>query len=379
MVRLSDIFKLPKSIRPQEVKSKEAPAKEAPAESSEQEIHAHIPPKSAFIPKTAHEEQSESEKTTDMHISRAMKETVTDKANYQKLYLTGMQLANMILANADELKPVNLVPVEAWVSEIANCLIFVDVELLRFFYGSSADNYLHSHMVNTVIMAAEVGIGLGFNKSKLNELGLATFLHDIGMIKVADIAQQTKKLTEEEYSEIKNHPVYGEEILSKIKNIPEPIIYVVREEHERANGSGYPKGIKENEISEYARIVAIADVYEALTHDRPYRKKIFPHDAVKELIKNNTLFDSVILKVFVNKVGVYPVSSWLELNTNEVGQVEVNNNENPLRPVVNILFDATGRRLKEPHVINLAKQFNIFIKRPLSDEDLAKELKDPIK
>jgi HD-GYP domain-containing protein (c-di-GMP phosphodiesterase class II) len=198
------------------------------------------------------------------------------------------------------------------------------------------------------------------------------------MIKVEKLGMETRKLNEEEYNQIKNHPLYGADILTKIKDIPEPIIYVAKEEHERMNGTGYPQGLKDGEISEYARIVAIVDVYEALTHDRPYRKKTSPHEAIKELIANNPLFDSRILKVLINKIGVYPISSWVELNSNEIGKVIINNNEFPLRPAVHILFDGTGQKLNNPHVINLAKQFNLFIKKSLTNDELAAKIKEPI-
>ncbi len=168
------------------------------------------------------------------------------------------------------------------------------------------------------------------------------------------------------------------DILSKIKDIPEPVIYVAREEHERENGSGYPNGIKNGEISEYARIVAIVDVYEALTHNRSYRKKFSPHEAIKELIAKDSLFDPAILKVLIKKVGVYPISSLVELNSNEIGMVTMNNEGFPLRPVLQVLFDAKRNHLRNSRCVNLAKQFNLFIKKAINDEELAGEIKEPI-
>ncbi len=380
MVRISDIFKRPnigKTTGTPEVNSKEEPTRERPSQESETEI----PPYSPQIPQpktTAQREQAETEDINSMRIAKAIKETATDKAHCHNIYLMGVQLIKEALLNAEELKPINLVNLKHWIDELVGCLIFTDTELVRLFYEYASDNFLYAHMVNTTIMATEVGLGFGYNKSQLHELGLACFLHDIGMIKVDNLGMQTRKLTEEEYNKIKDHPSYGAEILSKIKDISDPVIYVAKEEHERMNGTGYPNGLKDGEISEYARIVMVVDVYEALTHDRPYRKKISPHEAIKELIANNPLFDSGILKVLIGKVGVYPVSSWAELNSGEIGKVVINNNEYPLRPVVNILFDATGHKMKEPHVINLAKQFNLFIKKSLLHEDLKKSIKEPI-
>ncbi len=380
MVRISDIFKRPapgKAPSVPEEKYKEEPPREKPPQESKPEVSPFS--SETRLPKAAaQKERAETEEQNEMRIAKAMKETVSDKARSHNLYLTGIQLIKEVLTSAEELKPISLVQLAHWVGDIVDCLIFTDAELLRLFYEYASDNYLYSHMVNTAIMSTEIGLGLDYNKSQLNELGLAAFLHDMGMIKVAKLEMQARRLSESEYNEIKNHPVYGADILSKIKDIAEPVIYVAKEEHERMNGTGYPHGLKDGEISEYARIVMIVDVYEALTHNRPYRKKISPHEAVKELISNNPLFDSVILKVLINKVGVYPLSSWIELNSNETGRVMINNNEFPLRPVVHILFDATGHKLKESRTINLAKQFNLFIKKALTAEELAKNIKEPI-
>ena len=380
MVRISDIFKRPTAGKPPSAPEEKA-KEEAPSQGSAEEPKPKVrpvPPETPFSRAIPPKEEAKTEEYGSMRIAKAMKETPSDKARCQNLYLTGIQLIREVLTNAEQLKPINLIQIKNWVSDIVECLIFVDAELLRLFYEYVSDNYLYSHMVNISIMSIDVGLGLGYNKSQLNELGLASFLHDIGMIKVGKLEMQPRKLTEAEYSEIKNHPLYGGDILSKIKDIAEPVIYVAKEEHERMNGTGYPNGLKNGEISEYARIVMIADVYEALTHNRPYRKKVSPHEAVKELISSNPLFDSAILKILINKVGVYPISSWIELNSSEIGKVMINNNEFPLRPVVHILFDGTGHRLKEPRVINLAKEFNLFIKKALSEEELAREVKEPI-
>lgn len=381
MVRISDIFKKPGARQTpgsSEAKPKEEPLKE---ESSQQEPKPEITPfrPDTQLPKAMPQRgQAETEDYSSMRVAKAMKATPLDKAASQNLYLTGIQLIKEVLTNADGLKPINLVQAEYWIGGIVDCLISANAELLRLFYEHVSENYLYSHMVNTTIMSGEVGLGLGYNKSQLNELGLASFLHDIGMIKVEKLGMETRRLSEEEYNQIKNHPLYGADILSKIKDIPEPIIYAAKEEHERMNGTGYPSGRKDGEISEYARIVAIVDVYEALTHNRPYRKKISPHEAIKELIANNPLFDSIILKVLINKVGIYPISSWVELNSNEIGKVMINDNEFPLRPVVNVLFEGTGQKLKDHHVINLAKQFNLFIKKSLRDDELVAKIKKPI-
>jgi HD-GYP domain-containing protein (c-di-GMP phosphodiesterase class II) len=370
MVRISDIFKKSRTeIHPPVPKTA---AEVSPPETSPSEAESKISPASPYK-RISPEDLVETKNTAYPQIAEAMQELRLNKAKSQNLYLTGIQLVKELLKNAEELKPISLEQIKSWVQEVVEQLILKNIELLRPFYEYAADNYLYSHMVNVAVMSTELGLGFGYNKSRLNELALAAFFHDIGMIKVEKLAFAPRKLSEEEYSQIKNHPAYGAEILSHLKDIPESVIYVVKEEHERLNGKGYPNGIKDGDINEYARIIAIVDVFEALTHDRPYRKKYSPHDAIKEMLStNNASFDPKILKVFINKIGMYPVNSWIELNTNEIARVIMGNEEFPLRPVVQVFFDRGKNSLKEPRTINLAEQFNIFIKKPLSEDEVYK-------
>jgi HD-GYP domain-containing protein (c-di-GMP phosphodiesterase class II) len=379
MVRFSDIFKKSGGSaqhHPSETKPNEEPLKEKSSLGPKPQA-PHSPLDTLSYKAMARKDQAETGEFKQERVAKAINETVVDIARSKDLYLMGIQLIKEISINIEQLKPINLIQIEQWVNDLTDCLISVDTELLHFFYVYTSEKYLYEHVVNTAIMSVEVGLGLGYNKSQLNELGLAAFLHDIGMIKVEELGMQPRKLNEEEYIKIKDHPLYGVDILSKIKDISEPVIYVAKEEHERVDGSGYPNGLKNGEISEYGRIVAIMDVYEALTHNRPYNKKFSPHEAIKELITNGSKFDPLILKVMIKRVGIYPINSWVELNSNEIGKVMRNNDEFPLRPVLQILFDAKGAHLKEPHSVDLSKQFNLFIKRSINEEELARETENP--
>jgi len=318
-------------------------------------------------------------KPQEMKIAKAMKETQPDKAISQSLYLNGMSLAKEILHNVKSAEPIDLVSVKDLVAKITDHLLLGDKELLSLFYENSQENYLYAHVINVLILSIDLGLALGFNKSKLNELGLAAFLHDIGMSKLEEIYLQPRSLSEEEYNQIKQHPFQGAEILTQLKDISETITLAVRQEHERMNEKGYPQGLNGTQISEYARIIGLIDVYEALTHERSYRKKYLAHEAIKELLSNSaSLFDQATLRVLINQVGLYPIGSWVELNTNEIGKVITNNEEFPLRPVIKLIFDNAGLRLLEPRVVNLAKQLNLIVKKPLSDEEVLKKIKEEV-
>lgn len=376
MVRISDIFKrpnLPVSREVSEKKPKDEPVEEKACAESKPEV---LKPKSADIPlpkPAGDKDQAKVEETVSVGIVKSASEASSDKDDSLELYLSGIHLAKEMFACANEPKLLNLSRIQKWLEEMNNRLVKLDTELLRLFYEYSADNYLYINSVNTAIMCAEVGLGLGYDKFKLMELSLAGFLHDIGMIRIKEITNQARKLTEEEYRQVKKHSEFALEILTNIKNISELVIRAIGEEHERLNGSGYPKGLKGDQISEFARIIAVVDVYEALTHNRSYHKKVSPHDAVKDLIVNNPFLDTDIVRILVNRVGVYPISSLVELNSNEIGKITMNNPGFPLRPVLRVIFDPKKNRLKNPHYVDLARQFNLFIKKDVTGEGLVEE------
>jgi HD-GYP domain-containing protein (c-di-GMP phosphodiesterase class II) len=315
-------------------------------------------------------------KQSDLNISKVMKELQPDKQRSKNLYVLGIDIAEDIANNVRQDKPMELSKAIDWIDLVVDDLLMKDKELLSLFYESTPENHLYGHMINVSIMSIEVGLGLGYNKSRLNKLGLAAFLMDVGMFKVENIVLQSRSTSEEEFSKIKQHPVYSAKILSQIKDVSELVVNAVKEHHERINGKGYPEGLKDTEISEYARIITVVDVYEALTHDRPNLKKISPHEAIKEMLYSGSAsFDAKILKVLIDKIGIYPIGSWVELNSNEIGKVINVNDEFPLKPVINLLFDSSRSRLAETRLIDLSRQTNLFIKRPLSDDEVSRKIK----
>ena len=237
-------------------------------------------------------------------------------------------------------------------------------------------DYRPQHHVNVALLCIEVGMELGFNKSRLCELAVGAFLHDIGISKIAGIDENTRKLTDAETREMNKHPSYGVEILSKSADVGDYVIYIAKEHHEKLDGTGYPGKIKSGAISEYSQIVGIVDIYEAITHWRPYRQnKLSSHEALKHImgIGANRL-EPRYVEALVNVIGLYPINSWVELNTREVGVVLDINRKYPLRPIVNIIYDAHGVQLAKSRVIDISKQPVTYIKKVLNEEDLKKYL-----
>ncbi len=230
----------------------------------------------------------------------------------------------------------------------------------------SFDDYTFTHNINVATLCLIIGQSMGLSQEDLFDLGLGGLLHDIGKLKVSlSILNKDGKLTDAEFTEMKRHPTYGYEILCRSKDISERARMVPLSHHEKFQGKGYPKGLKGEAIPLFGRICAIADVYDALTTDRPYRVAMAPHEAMKIVTSGiDTQFDPKILTVFLHKMSLYPSGSLVLLNDGSVGLVLKANPKTVLRPTIKLLKNAQGERLKTRTEIDLMKTSNLFIAGP---------------
>lgn len=248
--------------------------------------------------------------------------------------------------------------------------------LLNLTHLKTYDNYLFSHSVNVSILALLIGEQLNYSTEELNLLGVAALLHDIGMLKIPMTTwDKSGTLTPSEYQEVRKHPLYGEKFLAA-NNMSKEIKAVAAQHHERFDGSGYPKKLKGSEINYKARIVALADVYDACISERLYRKRIFPQEALKLIVADQKLYDPQLLKVFITTMAVYPIGSLVKLNTGEIGMVIKVKNNQPFRPVLRIYLDREENLLEEPIRLDLSEEVNhlLFIKETLSPTQHKKAL-----
>jgi len=227
-------------------------------------------------------------------------------------------------------------------------------------YPDKESAFCH-HITNVTIISLRIGAALEYDRARLLELGLAAFVHDIGAKNIAAI-EKAELFTEKDYDRIREHPAESAKILEKMDaELNGRVIEAVRQEHERVDGSGYPKGLIEDEISEYAKVIGLADVYEALVHDRPYREKYTSLDAMRMILNNKKTFSPKVIKGLILGVGVFPVGTLVSLNTKEVGVVVKRDPDHISRPIINIIIDSSGKELKGPKRINLADSPVVYI------------------
>ncbi|KXG74182.1 HD-GYP domain-containing protein [Thermotalea metallivorans] len=225
------------------------------------------------------------------------------------------------------------------------------------------DEYTFAHSVNVAVLSIVIGKALGFHELRLRDLGIGAILHDIGKTQVPnEILNKPGKLELHEIEIMKNHPAFGYEILKEYCEISSLSRVAALMHHERVDGSGYPFGKRGSEIPEFARIIAIADTYDAMTSNRVYRKKITPNKAVEYLMSMGDYhFDHDMVKVFLNHITVFPVGTIVKLNTQEKAIVIDNNRYCPTRPIVRIIKDSKGEYVTKFQEIDLQKKLNIFI------------------
>ncbi len=210
---------------------------------------------------------------------------------------------------------------------------------------------LITNLVNVGILATKVGAGLGYHGKELERLTLAGLVHDVGLFAVPQsVITKSGRLTHDERTLIEQHPELGYEAIRKAGQKYDWLAQVVRQAHERWNGQGYPNKLKGRQICEFAQIIGVVDVFDALVSPRGYRRRFFPHEAVRELmVAERTAFPREVVKALVEQLSAYPLGTSVRLTTGEVGSVMRVNARYPLRPVVWIDSDVVagqeGRQL----------------------------------
>ncbi len=266
---------------------------------------------------------------------------------------------------------ISLTDIESAVEDII-ALLKENSNVFLFLYGlDEGKDYIITHSVNVTFYSLIMGIALKYSDSSLKTLGIGTMLIDAGMIKMpVYITHKQSNLSEQEYKQIKTHPLHGYKSIRDLGDIPEKAAEISLQHHEQFDGKGYPRGLKGNEISEYARIAAIADSYEAQISKRSYRQKVYFYQAMRNLLSSGVnKFDPVILRIFLSCLSVYPIGSLVELSDSTIGIVIGSAPEKPLRPIIKLVFDAQRDRVSGTLIVNLIDNTSLYIVRALDETE----------
>ncbi|WP_128656200.1 HD-GYP domain-containing protein [Paenibacillus sp. 598K] len=225
------------------------------------------------------------------------------------------------------------------------------------------DHYLFQHSLNVCIYTSLLGMSDGLSQEELITLGMGALLHDIGKTQIStDVLMKPGRLTEAEFAEMKTHAERGFKLLKDQPNLPLIVAHCAYQHHERLDGSGYPRGIKGNEIHDYAKWIGLVDSYDAMTTNRIYRSPMLPHQAIEGLYAGTgTLYEQRMVRMFRDKIVIYPVGVSVGLNTGESGVVAGYDPLYPQRPMIRVLYDEYGEPLAQPYEIDMMKQLSIMI------------------
>lgn len=220
----------------------------------------------------------------------------------------------------------------------------------------SFDDYTFFHSVNVAVLSIIMGIALNLNRNDLYKLGVGALLHDVGKVFInQDLLNKLEPLTGEEFEIMKTHSFNGYKYMKSNFNVPVKSYIAVLDHHEKYDGTGYPNNKVGENISLFGRIIAIADVYDALTSDRPYKKSSLPANVIEYIMGGpGTHFDFDLVNIFIKKVAAYPVGTCVKLNNGVIGIVVENYSDSSTRPKIRVL----NSRSKEYTYVNLRDDVN---------------------
>jgi len=239
------------------------------------------------------------------------------------------------------------------------------------------DFAVSTHCVNVSVLSLRLLQTLGYLLQKQIEVGLAALLHEIGVAKLPERMLQAAGPVR---PEARQRPVYGAKILEELCPEYSWLSKTVGQVYERENGSGFPQGLKGEDICEEAKILGIMDVFEACIHDRPHRKALTGYQLLDAFTRGETeSFAAHIVKALIESFSVYTYNEYVILNTDEMGRVVEVNSENLCRPLVRILYDKERKAVEQPLEIDLSKKPSLFITKAVTyDELMALAEPDPV-
>jgi HD-GYP domain-containing protein (c-di-GMP phosphodiesterase class II) len=231
---------------------------------------------------------------------------------------------------------------------------------------------LASHCVNVAVLGGKISLGMVADVQDTVDVIHAGLLHDIGMARLPrEMLRNQGAWSEREREALRQHPVYGAEILERCAPRCEWLKRAVLQEHERARGQGYPYGMLDGDIDPIARILGVADVFEALSHPRTYRSPFTALEALERVVgMQEEYFAPQVVSALVNEISAFPLDSYVQISSGEIGRVVATDPSNLLRPKVELVWDADWKRIDAPDTLDLAARPDLTVTRALRDSEL---------
>jgi len=241
--------------------------------------------------------------------------------------------------------------------------------------GEIKGHNMAKSLVNSAILSALIAMEMKIPNHKVLQIVTGALLHDVGMLRMPkEIVEKKGGLSESELQRIQAHTLYTYKIVNKELLYPEEVGLIVLQHHERWDGEGYPRRLSGTAIDIGARIVSVADAFEAMVSKKPYRNSMMGYQAMKNLLSDNLRrFDPDVIKAFIQTMGIYPIGSIILLNNGALGRVVDVQASAPLRPTVRILADEFGHFFKNDSgdLLDLLIEKSLFIARAVDPKEVA--------
>ena len=243
------------------------------------------------------------------------------------------------------------------VEEIAGSVARNPGALINLARLKRADDYTYMHSVAVCALMIALARQLELDEQAVREAGLAGLLHDVGKIAIPEhVLNKPGKLEDAEFKLVRYHPQAGHEMLMRGSGVPEIALDVCLHHHEKVDGSGYPHRLKDAEISLYAKMGAVCDVYDAITSDRPYKKGWDPSQSLRKMAEwSKGHFDERVFQSFVKSVGIYPIGSLVRLRSGRLGVIVDQSAGSLLTPTVRVFFSTKSGTRITPQVLDLSR------------------------
>lgn len=288
------------------------------------------------------------------------KQTKKKKDSFMDLYLQAVQIYKKLFYSWQAGSKVDILQIRKIILPLLEKLEEGPDEIITLHHYATKEDYIAHHAVSLGLLSAYIGLKFNYSKAEQVQLGIAGMMADSGMAKISNsIIQKKGPLTSLEFEEIKKHPMYSYQMIKEIPSITDGVSLGILQHHEREDGSGYPMALPSKKLHKFSRIIAVIDIFHAMTSERYYKVKQSPYNVIELIIKDNFgKYDIKVIQMLCSLIANFSIGTKIRLNNDEIGEIVFIEPHAPTRPMVKI--EASGEFIK------LANRQDLYIEEVIT-------------